>query len=116
MFKLIQQDFIKQRVTVHVPQDLGRTVKNSFVVHFKLLDRARIEGISDDLQSGAVRESELLGELVVGFEEVQDEHGQEMVYSDEARDTLLNINYVHLAVMNAFIDHIGGGKQNHRKN
>lgn len=115
MFKLATSDFYREKIKVHVPQGLGKHTVVSFVAHFKHLARDRIEDVVRELQSGDLTESALLREVVVGFEEVQDEDGHPLEYSDPARDKLLNIAYVHSAVMTAFLDSLNG-KQGGRKN
>lgn len=115
MFKLATNDHYKEKVTVEIPQDLGKTAKGSFIVHFKTLNRDRIEELAQDMNAGSLSESEVLREVVVGFEDVQDEDGQAMEYSEHTRDKLLNIQYVHTAVMKAFLGSLAG-KQDRRKN
>ena len=115
MFKLATNDFYKEKVTVEIPQDLGKTAKASFIIHFRMLTRDRIEELAAEMNAGTMTESEVLREVVVGFEDVQDEDGQPLDYSEHARDKLLNVQYVHTAVMKAFLASLAG-RQDRRKN
>lgn len=114
-FKLKTIESFKQKVDLDIPQDFGKSISASYVAEFKLLSRERIEEVTEQLTTGSLTESELLKEVLIGFEDVQDEDGQPLEFTDVNRNRFLNVQYVHAGTMKAFLKTFES-KQSRRKN
>lgn len=106
MFKVRKNASFKWDVKVQVPVD-GRHVEQRFTAQFKQVDRSRFTDLRDDPES----EQALLRDVLLGWEGIADENGETIAFSDEARDALLEIPYVRLAVVEAFFEGISGRKR-----
>lgn len=115
MFKLKTIESFKQKVDLEIPQDFGKTVSASYIAEFKLLSRERIEEVTQQLQTGELTESDLLKEVLLGYDEVQDEDGHVLDFTETNRNRFLNIQYVHAGTMKAFLKTFDT-KQSRRKN
>lgn len=114
MFKIAQNPSYKWPVSVHVPSDGGKFVKATFTAEFKALAQDEIDGIIRDGREGD-RNADLCRECLSGWSSVQDDDGNDLPYSDEAKAKLLNITYVRQALLEAFFESITGGSAK-RKN
>lgn len=103
MFKLIETDEpIQWPVTVHVPQHGGKTAKHKFTALFAYLP-------ADDIAPASEAGDEaFLGRVLLGWQGVQDEEGNPLPFSDEARDRLVRIPYVRRALILAWHEFIQG--------
>lgn len=104
MFRVMKSDEpVEWPVTVHIPQDGGKTHKASFTAHFVLLDQIEL----DDLIGGGDRA--FIERVLTGWgEDVQDENGMALPFSAEARDRLARIPYVAGAISRAYLQCISG--------
>lgn len=96
MFKIAAKTTVTWPVTVNIPQDGGGTTKATMSVQFEKLSTSRMEELTNERE-------DLLKHAVVGWNEgaVQDEQGQPLAYSDEAKARLLEIPYVRTALFEA---------------
>ena len=109
MFKLQKPDTVLWPVTIAIPQDGGRVSKSRCKIEFKLLDQ---DDYTHWVQNGDDRD--FLRQVVVGWEEVGDESGEPLSFSETARDQLLGIAYVRGAMVLAYHEIASGGAS--RKN
>ena len=113
MFKISQNTTYKWPVTVHIPRDGGKFVKGTFTAEFKAMPQNEIDGVLADLRDGH-QDADLASACLTGWANVQDDDGSDLPYGDEAKDKLLNVPYVRVALVTAFFESIGGGAR--RKN
>lgn len=107
MFKLKTNVEFAWPVKVQVPTD-GRHVEQPFTARFKQVDRSRFV----DLNNGdAEEETNLLREVLIGWDGIGDENGEPIPFSEQTRDQLLEIPYVRTAIVEAFFEGIAGRKR-----
>jgi hypothetical protein len=108
MFKLAEQRTYKWPVTVHIPADGGKFTKATFTAEFKALPQKEIDRVVEEGRGGD-RDADLCTECLIGWSGVQDENGNDIPFSDEAKAKLLDITYVRHALLDAFLESITGG-------
>lgn len=103
MFKLMEpHEPCDWPVTVFVPQHQGKVAKANFTASFRFL-------ASDEFQELAGQgDTMLLERVLVGWDQVKDEAGEDLPYSDEARARMLQITYVRKALVLAYGEFIQG--------
>ena len=103
MFKLVPLDKpVKWPVKVNIPRDGGQTQNASFIAHFLVLRQDELA----DIQNEA--DFEWAKRVIVGWETVSDEDGNELPFSEEALERLIGITYVREAVQQAYYNCING--------
>ncbi|MBF0093991.1 MAG: hypothetical protein HQL34_05540 [Alphaproteobacteria bacterium] len=110
MFKLTTHHSYSWPVIVQTPVDGGKFTKATFDATFKVIPQERIDAI---VRGGNV-DAELLCEVTQGWKGVQDDDGQDLPFSEEARDRLLSVPYVRAGLVDAYLDSLSGGAR--RKN
>ena len=100
MFKLSKPDTVLWPVTVAIPVDGGRTCKATFDAEFKLLDQDEI----DAALAASEDDMAFLRDVIVGWNGVQDEDGNDLPYSEASCAQMVKIPYVRKALMKAFWD------------
>lgn len=107
MFKLKTEHTYSWPVTVQIPADGGKFTKATFDAAFKVIPQDRIDAI---LRGGNV-DAELLREVTEGWKGIQDENGNDLPFSEAARDTLLSVPYVRSALVEAYLDSLSGARR-----
>lgn len=103
MFRLMEpHEPCEWPVTVFVPQHHGRVLKAQFSASFRYLPSEEFQELAS--QGDTV----LLERVLVGWSQVKDEHGEDVPYSDEARERMLRITYVRKALVLAYGEFIQG--------
>ncbi len=106
MFKLTTVDNYTHPVTVHVPVGDGKHAKERFTAIFAYLGQERIGQLAETQDHMA--DTELLNEILVGWDGVADETGKALPFTHENRDRLLDIPYVRIAVVKAYFESLRG--------
>ena len=108
MFRIKKHDEpIKWPVKVNVPQDNGVVKKQTFHALFQLLPQKDAAALIDE------GDEAFLMAITKGLEGVQDENGDEAVYSAELVERLVNISYVKTAMIGAYFEMLAGvGRKN----
>lgn len=107
-FKLATTKKVKWPVTVEVPQDGGKTQKAEFEVEFEVLAQDQLEALPREGK-------DMLAAVVIGWSGVQDEGGEPIEYSEEAKAQLLGVTYVRAALFGAYQE-VQVGRAAARKN
>lgn len=103
MFRIQKSDEpISWPVTVKIPKDEGKTVKATFTAKFKLLPEDEQATVS------AQGDSDFIAAVLIGWDGVQDEAGNDLQFSNEARDQLAKISYVKTAIISAYFSCANG--------
>lgn len=105
--KVVTERQFKHRVRVFTPVDGGHT-EESIKVTYRVIDTEAVEGF--DL-ARAEDTTEFLRTVIVHIDDVQDENGAPISYSDDVRDTLLKIPYVRSALGRGYFEGIGKGRK-----
>ena len=108
MFKIEQETSYKWPVTVNIPKDGGKFTKATFTAEFSALPQDEIDNLLQDIREGD-RDANFASRCLIGWSAVQDADGNELPYSDEAKEKLLKMTYVRNGVVTAFFDSISGG-------
>lgn len=109
MFKLSQSEAYFWPVVVEFPVD-GRTDKQDFSGKFKRLKQSRLKEIADQIQAGKITDSELVREILVGWKDIKGEDGQDLPFTSDALDRLLDVPLVSQAIVTAFFNSVTGAK------
>lgn len=111
MFKIKKDNRFWWPVKVDVPVD-GRHATHEFSAHFVLLDQDEIdETLGGEYNEDESADRDLLRKVLVGWKQVANEDGNEIEFSDEARDRILKIPYVRIALVRAYFKAIAGRRQ-----
>ncbi len=104
MFELDVNDSYHYPVTVPVPTEQG--VKEfQFEARFKRLPQSEIDAISERAARMEISDQELAERVLVGWRGVR-ENGEELAFSPEARNRLLDVNPVRECVLAAWFESI----------
>lgn len=105
MFKIKKTGTYKWLVKVSRPDDNGRMVNATFTAIFARLNR-------DDIKAATSEggDEELVRRGLVGWEGVQDEDGEVLEFSDEARESICNDPAACSATALALVNSLAGLK------
>ena len=112
MFVISQSQSYLWPVAVEFPVDGGKTKKETFDGEFKRLAQSKIKEIQDAIKRDEFADDAALAkDLMVGWKGVVDERGEEIPYSEGARDELLDVPLVATAIVHAWMDSLSGRKR-----
>lgn len=111
MFVISQKQSYSWPVTVEFPVDGGKTDKQTFDAEFRRLSQSRINSIRERIEKSDITDSELAAEVLCGWGGVQDGSGDDVPFSERARDQLLDVPLVAAAVVMAWLSSLTGGKR-----
>lgn len=111
MFKLTTQKTVTWPVTVQIPQDGGKTQKATFHVRVEVLPSDEFQAIYE--RGG--NDEDLLRRVLVDWDGVADADGHPIPFSEEARDALIRIPYVRVALITAYME-MSQGREARQKN
>lgn len=107
MFKLEKERTFTWPVKIKVPTDGGVFADAGFDCKFKLVSQDEI----DDFVAGKVSERDFLKANIVGWTGVQDDQDRELPFSEAARDSMIGIPYVRVALMGAYLEAMSGARR-----
>ena len=110
-FKLDQSGTYKWPVTVEVPVDDGRHDKQKFDGEFKRITQSRIREMGQLIETGDLTDVDLVKEVLVGWDGIEDDQGNELKFSQSKLKQLLDVPMVATAIATAFFDSIAGAKR-----
>lgn len=105
MFKITTEPKFTHTVIACVPSDGGHD-EQSFKATFRVLDTDKL--VDDGTVEGQIED---LRRVVVSLDDLADDQGNPVSYSDALRDQLVRLPYVRIALLNAYIRGIGKAKQ-----
>ncbi|KXF92088.1 hypothetical protein [Phaeobacter inhibens] len=100
MFNVITQPTFSRTVKVRVPKGDGSEVQ-SFRATFRAIDDEEAEGISF-LKVSEVKAH--LRKIIVSFDDLCDEQGQPITYSEDIRENMLARSYVRIALLETYAE------------
>ena len=115
-FVLKQSDTYSWPVTFDVPVDGGRHERQTFDGEFKRLPQSKIGPMVAELgrleDLGELdRITEIAADVLVGWSGVSDDNGKELPFSQKALEQLLEVPFLAVAVLKAYMDSIKGAKR-----
>jgi hypothetical protein len=111
MFKLAQSAEYFWPVKFSLPVEGGRFEKSTFDCLFKRLSQSRIDEIILAANSGAMKDSDIAREIVVGWRGVTDDKGDEIEFSTSAFGQLLDVPMMATHIAGAFIDSLAEARR-----
>ena len=96
MFKIQQNPEFSHKVKVRVPVD-GGFADQEFTARFRVLPWEEVAALDHDNAAQARL-------ILSGWEGIVDEAGHEVPFSDEARDQMIGLIYVRLAILRTYTD------------
>lgn len=100
MLKIVNNPEFSHEVTVRVPVD-GGFVDQTFTARFRVVDWSGLKDLD-------VPPEEQLRRVWIGWEGIEDEAGKPLPFSDAARDRLIGMLFVQVAVLRTYVDAIRG--------
>lgn len=108
MFKLGFADRFTYPVSFEVVSDGGKRNKFSFDAVLKRPSREEYQAYIKAAVDGEKSDLDIAREVLLGWKGVQDENGDDLPFSETARDNVLNITPVLPAVIDAFMESNSG--------
>ena len=115
-FVLKQSSSYSWPVSFDVPVDGGRHEKQTFDGEFKRLPQSKIGPMVAELGKledlGELdRITEIASDVLIGWSGINDDDGKEMPFSQKALEQLLEVPFLAVAVLKAYVDSIKGAKR-----
>ena len=115
-FVLKQSDTYSWPVSFDIPVDGGRHEKQTFDGEFKRLPQSKVGPMVAELQKvedlGELeRITEIAKDVLVGWSGINDDESKEIPFSQKALDQLLEVPFLAVAVLKAYMDSIKGAKR-----
>jgi hypothetical protein len=107
MFVLSQKGSYSWPVKIEVPASGGKHDKQSFDAEFKRLPQSRIQ----ELYAGeGTSDKKFVSEVLVGWKGIQDEKGEEVPFSQEALEHLMEVPQMAKNIVFSYMESIAGSK------
>ncbi|MFZ5530293.1 MAG: hypothetical protein ACOY4U_04485 [Pseudomonadota bacterium] len=110
MFKIGFEDHYVWPVEVEV-NDGSVLTRHTFDAHFRRLPTSKLDSLMERVQSREASDTQLLGEVLVGWDGVKDAGGNDFGYSEKNRAILIEVYPVRPALVAAFFDSIKRGRE-----
>jgi hypothetical protein len=115
-FVLKQSDTYTWPVAFDVPVDGGRHERQTFDGEFKRLPQSKIGPMVAELQrledlGDLERITDISRDVLVGWSGISDDNNKEIPFSQKALDQLLEVPFLAVAVLKAYMDSIKGAKR-----
>ncbi len=112
MFKVEKSKEITWPVAVSIPRDGGNVVKATFTGKFKIMSGAEFNAI----YSSGGNDEDLVRNVLTGWnEDLCDEFGTPLEFSDENRSIIAAVPYIRAAIVSAYLE-LSHGKKAAAKN
>jgi len=98
-------------VVVKFPMSGGRHAEERFDAEFKRVTNSRIREIQKQIEKEEISDIDLAKEILVGWKGVHDDEKNEMPFSIENKEQLLDVALVAGAIVTAFFESITGAKR-----
>lgn len=115
-FVLKQSETYSWPVTLDIPVDGGRHERQTFDGEFKRLPQSKVGAMITELSKleelgDLERITEIAGEILVGWSGVTADDGKDIPFSQKALQQLLEVPFLAVAVMKAYVDSLKGAKR-----
>lgn len=112
MFKIEKPKEITWPVTVSIPRDGGNTVKATFTGKFRILPAGEFNAI----YSNGGNDEDLIRNTLTGWnDDLCDESGQPIAFSDDSLNMIASVPYIRSAIVSAYLE-LAHGKKAGAKN
>lgn len=103
MLKIAANPEFTHAVTVRVPVDGGHA-EQTFKARFRVVPWSELATVENDPAEQARR-------ILVGWEGIVDDEERQIPYSDAMRDQLLDMMFVRVPLLRAYVDAVAGAKR-----
>jgi hypothetical protein len=101
-FKLKQSNTYFWPVEVSLPDSGGTYTRETFDVEFKRVGRQEFNDLRDKAQRGKLTDEQLVNQVMVSWKGVKDDDGEDVPFSETAKEAMMRINQVPPAIVAAF--------------
>ena len=105
MFKVAKEPTFTAPVRLKVPNEKGGCDQVQFTARFKVMPQSRLNSLIE----AEAEQTALLREAVIGWDKVADEDGNPVAFTDEALAALLEISYIRIGLMGAYLEATSNG-------
>jgi len=102
-FVLAPRDEIKTRVKFDIPLDMGKKEKAHLDITWKRLTVTEKLDWIEKLKDGGIKDDEILEDIILNIAGCKSPEGDEVDYSSDLLDQLLDIDYVRKALSNEMV-------------
>ena len=110
-FKLKLSDTYTTPVVVDIPASGGKFDRVTFDAEFRRVGREELNNIYEEMREPGKTDLDLLHKVLVGWKGVQDEDGEELPFSEDAKDAVFDIPQVVPALVKTFYASISKVKE-----
>ena len=105
MFTLMKSESFKTAVTINVPNPEGGVTVKKLRAEFKFKTQSEIDALLD---GGRVADSELLADVLVGWDGFTDANNAQIEFSDENKAQAIDLPFMRVALVQAYVQSING--------
>lgn len=95
---------IKKIIELKVPGDHGKTTKADFEATFRRLGLAEAKDLIKKSQEGLISDEDILRQNVVDFKGIKDADGQDVEFSLDVLNQLIDESYIRAPLIAGFMD------------
>tara|TARA_B100001094_G_scaffold197687_1_gene191814 strand:+ start:9010 stop:9354 length:345 start_codon:yes stop_codon:yes gene_type:complete len=110
-FVLKQGNSYKWPVVHDMPVDGGKHERHTFDAEFKRITQSRIRQMGEQIDNNEITESELVTEVLLGWDGINDDDGNPIKFSQKALDQVIDVPMLATSISKAFFDSIAGAKR-----
>ena len=115
-FQITPVNSIKEKVTIQVPQDLGKSKHCHIVVEFKKLAVTESKKLLEDSAAGDINDDDVLQENIIDITGLLDEDGKKIEYTADILPILLEMEYARRPITKKFMEVVVGREALKAKN
>ena len=98
--------------SVDIPVDGGKYIKQTFTCKFKRAKQTENEKFQMMLKNEELKNARLIAEKVlVGWEGIQDEDGNEILFTDVTSKQILDAPMIAIAIASSYFESLGGARR-----
>ncbi len=91
-------------VRVEMIAENGKTKTNVFKAKFRRVNQSDLDSIHERMREKTLTDAGVVREILVGWQDVKDENGQELEFNDDNLAALLNVFPVQPTLVNTFFN------------
>lgn len=109
-FTLKRDDRFLWPVSFDVPIDGGKFKRETFDAEFRRLSQSRLSEITKQVRSEEVSDLDIAREVLVGWAGIKDDDGEDVPFSESAREQLLDVPMLATAIVAKYFESLQGAK------
>jgi hypothetical protein len=110
MFVLKKIDSYLWPVKIELPKDGGSYHKHTFQALFKRIPQSELKKLIEGEVEKAPTDNEFCKAVMIGWKDIKDEESNDVEYSEENLEKLLEIPMVAKTIVTTYLDSIAGSK------